>query len=549
MGREGLEGRLFLAGKIQEQEDATGFLNRMLDYRSADSRKQLIELLGSASGRFAWSFPSRLQEAIELFPSALPEIEVLIKSHTRYPLFAPFLENAKRRRLYMHHRKTGNSGIASSFGMHDRARFGVCLKCVQEDMEKTDGRFTCWRRAHLIPGATYCAVHQELLYALCESCELGHRRNNESIYPAKKCACGKALRRFAAPKRQKTQDALLAIDLMAVDLMQGTCPVTIEPGLIPQHARSYLLRQGQPARVHLRKEARSWLTDALGEEGLGLLNVRDNTVERLLGKLEDGQYLINPRQNIAFVYTVFGDWDGLKKEVDLRLTDIDAYEASCRYSPARRRSGKDTKADYIRRFNNLDENERKARRTEARQFIREALKRKPSLTRNQLATLPGGRLLYDFALHMDTAWLEKAIPRRTPERHQRKKVKARVAFPLAVSSTSENELADRIYETRDHLVQFKALERITRARLLNNSTNESIPGWAERTRSVRDALEACVDTEESYLERRVGYVCKKVAEVSIHHPYGSTSTYQGLSVHKLTSRIRDAMKWLRKNSA
>jgi len=479
----------------------------------------------------------------------LPEIDDLITGHTRYPLFAPFLAKAKRKRFYMHHRKAGDSAIASSFGIYDRARFSVCLKCVQEDIEKYQGRFTCWRRAHLVPGATYCAVHQELLYALCEACELGHRRNNKSFHPGKKCVCGKSLQRVFAPKRQKTEDALLAIDTMAVELLQGKCPVTIEPGLIPQHSRGYLLRQGQPNRVHLREEAAAWLDHAVGEEGMKLLNVRTNTIARLLGALDNGQFLINPRQNIAFVYTIFGGWDGLKVEVDLRRADVEAYEASCRHVPARIRPRKDANADYIRRFNDFGQKEFKAYRSAARQFIQQALKLNPSLTREQLARLPNGRLRYEFARNMDAAWLAKAIPTRTPETRRKQTTAARVAFSLARSSGEDTEVADRIYAVRNHLIAVKPLKRITRACLLNNSRNESTPGWAEKTLSVRDALKACVDSEETYFQRRIEYICEKVAEVSNRHAYGIKSTYEGLSVHKLTSRFREAMRWLRKNSA
>ncbi|MFM0327880.1 hypothetical protein, partial [Caballeronia glebae] len=367
------------------------------------------------------------------------------------------------------------------------------------------------------------------------------------VYPGPKCLCGKAVQRMVNPKRQKSEDALLAIDAMAVELMQGKCPVMVEPGLIPMHARGYLLRQAHPNFVHLLRESTGLLNQVIGGEALALLNVRGHTVERLLGRLGDGLHLINPRQNIAFVYTVFGGWPGLKEEVDLRAQDVEAYEASGQHVPKRIRVGKDTKSDLIRRFNNLDDRELKERRRSARDFIQAALKANRCLTRTELFRMRGGKTHYLFALYMDEAWFLKALPRIVLTAPRKREVSVRAAFPGLKPTGKDADFAERIYEVCDALLETNPLKRITRACLLNNSRNESIKGWAEKSPSVREALEACVDSDEEFIERRLGYVCEKVAEISILHPYALKSSYRGLSNLQIIQRIKRALTWLKKH--
>jgi hypothetical protein len=550
VARESLEGRLYLSGKIQKEEDTTGFLSRMLDYRSNDSRKQLIELLGSTSGRFAWSLPSRLETARVLFPSGLPDINSLIDGHTRYPLFAPFLDQASRKRLYMHHRRKGYAEAASGFGMDDRARFGICLKCVQEDLNRTKAPFTYWRRGHLIPGIAYCVVHQEVLHTFCKTCEYGHRRNDRSLSPRVRCLCGKALRRIAVPKRQSTETTLLEIDTMAVELMQGRCPIALEPGTIPELVRGHMLRHEPSAKFRILKEVTKRLEDALDATVIESLNIGEGTILRLLGRAEDGTLLINPRQNIALAYAIFGGWDGLRSEADLRKSDVESYENACRYVAKRIRSVEPhRKSEVLSRFERLDDGARKKKRCETRKFIRDALAQNSHLSRRQLYDMPGGRRHWRFALFADSDWFEKMIPSDPATRRARVAQSSDVVPKyMKLSEEEATRISESIYELCNLLVELYPLKRITRTRLLNNTKNESIKGWADGNPIVKEALDACIDSDDDYVNRRIAYICEKVREICITHPYGFSSTYVDLTEQQVKRRIERAMTWLRKNS-
>ncbi|MDR5855706.1 hypothetical protein P9239_19335 [Caballeronia sp. LZ062] len=366
--------------------------------------------------------------------------------------------------------------------------------------------------------------------------------------PAKRCLCGKALQRIVKPRRQKSEDALLAIDSMAVDLLQGKCVAAIEPGLIPMHARGYMQRTVLPERVHVRKETTALLDNAIGSEGLQLLNIGGSTVSRLLGELHDGQYLINPRQNTAFAYAVFGDWQGLKEEVDLRRNDVEAYLASSTYVPKRVREVESGRTGEIsKRLDLLNDEQLAVRRQEARAFIEKVLAEHPSITRRKLIKMKGGKRHFYFAFYKDSDWFSRVMPARTPS--QRKALAAlQLSKQAHEPSKEEIQMANRIYARCDQLLRTKPLERITRARLLNNTRNESVKGWAEKSPTVREALDVCVDSPEEYTERRIGYVCEKVREISLFHPYGSKNSYRGLSERHVKFRLNKAMKWLRKHS-
>jgi hypothetical protein len=549
MHRDGLEGGLFLRSKIQKEEDPTGFLSRLLDYRATETRKQLIDILGSTSGRLAWSFPSRLDTAKALLPNLLPDIDTLVVGHTRYPLFAPFLDKSSRKRLYMHHRMEGYASAAHAYGTYDRARFGICLKCVRQDLDAPKLGFSYWKRAHLIPGATHCAGHKEPLYTFCLACEFGHRRNNEPLYPGKRCLCGKALRRIVSPKNQKTEDALLAIDTMAVELMQGRSPIIVEPGLATAHGKGFMLRQGRPSLVHLRKESTALLDEAIGREGIELLGISKNTIERFLGRPAETEYLTSPYKNIAFIYAIFGSWDGLKREVDLRNRDIGAYEQACLYIPKRiRHTTCIRKDEYINRYSELPKKDLDKLRKAARAFIRAALEANPELGRGDLKTMPGGKRHYFVALYADTVWFERTLHSNARTRREHRERLRDSAQADAGPSILEIQLEKHVYRQCEVLLEIVPPVKMTRARLLNNSNNESIPGWVEQFPLVEQALKTCVESAEEYQLRRAAYVCKQVSEISKVHPYGFQSAYQNLPLKELKGLIWRAMEWLRKNS-
>ncbi|WP_143749382.1 hypothetical protein [Caballeronia arvi] len=343
----------------------------------------------------------------------------------------------------------------------------------------------------------------------------------------------------------------MSIDSMATELMQGKCPIVLEPGTIPELVRGHLLRHEPSVKFRIRKELTKRLEDALDRQSMRWLNIDEGTILRLLGRAEDGTRLINPRQNVAIVYAIFGGWDGLRHEAELRKSDVASYEEACRYVPKRIRSVEPHhKSEVISRIERMDDGAREKQRRETRKFIRNALAQNPNLSRRQLYDMPGGRRHWRFALFEDSDWLEEVIPSDPITRRALAAQRSSCA-PKEENPSNEEEIrvSESIYDICLRLIEIYPLRRITRARLLNNTKNESLKGWAERSIVVQEALDACVDSDDEYLNRRLAHICERVSEICITHPYGFRSTYCGLTEQQLKGRINRAMTWLKKNCA
>lgn len=542
MERSSLEGLLFINSRIQKEEDAVGFLCRTLDYRFAGSREQLLHFLGSTSGRVAWAFPSRLEEVTNHLQTRLPPFPQFMNLHTRYPLAAPFLSEEDRNRLHGHLQGLARPGASALVGVTKfvhRGRLAMCMECVRNDLISLG--FAFWRRAHLVPGASYCAAHQSPLFTYCASCELGHRRFNRALEPALVCLCNRSLQPLRRPQYAKTEKALIAIETMAGELLRGETSVILEHGLVPTYARTRVMRNGIEGRAGALGEATELLNENIGPEGLRILGISRQSIRRLLGAKDEHGFVRNALANIAMVYAVFGSWAELDAEVGLRTRDIEAYERSCR------RIHKRVRADVrllplkqrVTHYRRLSKEEFRSARVAARACITDALRVEPALTRGGLRKFPRGSEHYTFALHLDTTWFDKVLPAKRARRPR--------ATNESWHARRGEELVTHIYQQHERLVRDKPSCFITRAALLNNSACESIPGYAERFEGVSEALADCVDTEESYHRRRIDFLCDAINACGLPTHYGDRLTYDGLTFQQLKSRLWRARKWLRKH--
>ncbi|SAL43378.1 hypothetical protein AWB64_04603 [Caballeronia sordidicola] len=535
---------LFISSPIQPEEDITGFQCRTLDYRVTNNRKHLLRLLNDTSERLAWAFPTKLQRAVQHLTPLLPAFREVLQGHTRFPLFAPFLSKTERHELYCHHRGNGKSGGAQLAGTANsmlRVRLGMCMECVKSDLETLG--FTFWRRAHLIPGVSFCSDHEAPLLTFCRSCELGNRRHNRRLSPSFECLCGKTLRVLRDFKSSQAEDSLMKVDRMANQLLKGQARVLLTDCELPTLTRGRLTREGLEGRFGVVGTLTEVLQERLGTEALNMLCIGKETVARLAGRDSENGFVKNPLTNIAVAYAVFGGWGAVNEEFKLLKSDRASYERAAIRRPQRERS--DFKhlplAVRIKFYQGLGEKEFEEHKAAARACILSALEDNPNLRRGQLRCYPSGNIHYGFALHMDTAWLDKELP-------------ARPAPSFIKVNTREwaesrgRELVRHIHAQRRCLTRDHPDKRIRRANLLNGSPCESKPGYAEQFDGVKEALAKCIDTDDTYDQRRMRRLVKVIRACNIKTHYTDYARWRGLTRPQFISQYNGAKKWLKKHA-
>lgn len=124
------------------------------------------ELFGKRTVRSVWDLPANIDALLrQLGPYW--NAEELIKNHTMYPYYAPFLfpEQAKEVKKSMLDSKKVSTihtrtGVTAS-NVKIKSNFWVCNDCISEDID-TYGE-TYWRRVHQAPGVFICPNHKSIL--------------------------------------------------------------------------------------------------------------------------------------------------------------------------------------------------------------------------------------------------------------------------------------------------------------------------------------------------------------------------------------------------
>ncbi len=124
----------------------------------------LQELFGRTTAIATFDLPSQLENLVENLPfGSKHTVESLIRQHTLYPLYAPFLAPDRSKAVFDSmrghfsgdiHTRTGI--MASSVPQINFFRF--CPVCLREDTERHGEPY--WHRAHQIAGVLVCPIHQ-----------------------------------------------------------------------------------------------------------------------------------------------------------------------------------------------------------------------------------------------------------------------------------------------------------------------------------------------------------------------------------------------------
>ena len=162
-----------------EDEVFAGVLGRFAELMDFPSAKFTLEATLGPNAVVVYDLPSRLSEFVSRLPprSVLTE-ESLLFGHTDFPLYAPFLPEAKREQLRTAMYGKFGRGIHFLIGaMADRVvspqTLRYCTVCCAETA-------SYWRRSHQVPGLDICARHRT---RLVPSAWMRHGRNNRTTLP------------------------------------------------------------------------------------------------------------------------------------------------------------------------------------------------------------------------------------------------------------------------------------------------------------------------------------------------------------------------------
>lgn len=134
-------------------------------FSASPSQKQtLLDLFGCASASAIYDLPCRLSAlSSRLPPNTANTPERLLRHHTMFSLYEPFLPKARAHRIAAMmigsdkgDRIHGAIGIRAS-SVHGLERLRLCRDCVESDIETYGEPF--WHRSHQIPGVLLCHNH------------------------------------------------------------------------------------------------------------------------------------------------------------------------------------------------------------------------------------------------------------------------------------------------------------------------------------------------------------------------------------------------------
>ena len=499
-------------------------------------QKNFIRNIGNSSSRNGWVYPTRISEITDAFNWELPSVDAIVANHTRFRLYAPFLSEQQANSLYEHHvaygTRRGGLCLGSTQSIN-RGRLAFCIECVQEDYERYG--YPIWRRAHLTPGMWVCSVHAKELVTFCHACESGHRRTKRTWLPAVRCVCGGSLKPIVMLDRA-TKHIALMVATMADDLLQGRVPVVLSNESI---AAAIRWECGRLSKTQACGNLSDALFSKLGDAGASLFGITNWTLGRFVGRECREGFVRNPIQNLAIIAIVFDSWNRLE-EAQLAASLTSALTCPVPAEPQKRKRSRNRNLKgemYASYVESLPGASPKNLTFKYRDWLLANLHERPSLTRSEIEDLPGGfRAMIHFRA-VDEAWLDGVLPRR-------KKSK--------VLNVSKGSIDGRVFSLVNHIKEqhFKIISvqperRIYRASLLNNSRCESKRMKIHEELPVVDALNLCVDTDESWRQRVVPIVCGKVRRRCLLNHFGDENSYAILGHAEAVKRIQKARKWIK----
>ncbi|RKE25182.1 TniQ protein [Paraburkholderia sp. BL23I1N1] len=533
---------LFHGTGIKHEEDFTGFVVRQAELSDVNNHRGVMAVMDKVHHRPAFVHPSNIEGIASLFPGSLPGWESLVMNHTRYRLNSAFLPESKSQALLEQYRLGTLPGSISHVPKHKavlRGRLQICRSCMESDFA-THGH-AIWHRLHLMPSIRYCPKHKEALMTFAPGRDVSHRRSPPTWHPRHQCPRGDELRALGRMTNHDSVEAAVAIAQMAQEVLEGhidTSALAENTGPILRRKIRHIAHTSDRRDYHqVAQENLEW---RLGAELTPLLGFAGHTFVRVTGHEASDGPLINPVQNIAAIWSLFGGWHDFLNEVNAREVSPKEYDAQARIPPKYVRRTPDKKIERWRRnFEQLDAVEMEHYREQCRSAILAGKTLTPTFTRNSIIDLPDGQKLAFFAFHYDRNWFDENLPSQS-----RKSALPKVVARKQTLEAKKMELVRQRYEDT---IRHDPRRRISRAFLLSETGSESAYKRGTGTPELESLLDQCADKYETWRDRQIELHTSLAKKVDKDSKWATRKTYEGRSKNAFSKRICRAREWIEKN--
>jgi hypothetical protein len=187
------------------------------------AQKTSVEILfGNRNLTATIDLPSNIKMLLEQIPSEVIASETLIKNHTLFPFFKPFLPLERVGKVYDlmlnnpdKQNIQGTIGLMS-YGISSPRKLRFCEECVKEDRYLFGELY--WHRNHQLPGVFYCDKHKKIL--LETTINYTSRGRKHYFVTLEEVIEGKLYHNFSNTFNEKSSEFLLNVSIMACDLLK-----------------------------------------------------------------------------------------------------------------------------------------------------------------------------------------------------------------------------------------------------------------------------------------------------------------------------------------
>lgn len=516
--------------RIQEEEDIVGYVTGQA-LNSFEGRR----LLGGGVNpetRIGWVFPTGLRGVVDSYKGILPDVDFVVRRHTRVPLYIPFLTKVDAARVHEHHVGQFVPGIAALLGMgtgHTRGVQAICPECLADDIKRYG--YPLWRRLNLMPGVTSCPLHKRETLRFCNLCCSGTRRYYATARPSSRCVCGASLQPVRKLHSWWEEEMSIGVANMAFQMLRDEAPSNLGPSMLRHAIHGHLGGDGM-SNAGISRRLEECLRDFFHDSDLASRGFGRGTMMRLSHRNESIPFVRDPILILTALWVLFRGWP------------CDAEPRLLQTKPKGKRSGnRSLRGDrYVAHIDSLPKSEAEALTTKYRIWLQGHLRAQPDLLRTELQAIPGSTAALRHFKVIDGQWFDETLPVR------RRSNRARGLQSMEQEKRVE-KLVQSIEERHRDSTEKQPFRRISRSFLLNHSKGVSAKAWRYLDSRVIEALEKCSDSSESWRERVTRHLCVRVRAISHGHDYGKLSTYEGLSQERFIKHVTMVKKWIQEHVA
>lgn len=456
-------------------------------------------------------YQSNIKNIVDQLGAVLPDVDSVIRSNTRLPLFKPFLSERQSDALYRSHKD--GSVVGSQFIRCAASQMAFCPECYETDMDELG--YSYWRRAPRMDGLLVCEDHARPYLTFCAAC-YGRYQFTEKIWTLdRKCICKKPMVKIAHLSKGRLAAAKEVSVLVGLTL-RGEQPGMLTGANIVNAVRHHFKKQdllGYRAGAALQTLLiRTW-----GSE----IAERLNLTSRRFSQACSGAYLElpspeHPIQALTVVQTVFGDFETFSAAVEEANTEppFRGHRPLRPHTPVL--------PSDIKKW---------------REWLRDIKKNHPEVSRTDLNSFSGFRR-HSKCMRWDKDWYDKILP------SQRTRSRGDIEERSRKDNEKIKELKRHIVERYHYSIRTWPLKRVATSYLYRDGphgTNDSIV----QSPAIKALLDKYLDTDERFARRCAKFFRPLVKQYSKSSMFLSTDWWLSKKSRALIRNISYAKQWLR----